>query len=341
MRELKKIGILTSGGDAPGMNAAIRAAVREALSRGIEVVGIKRGYQGLFEKDCYNMDLRSVSNTLLNGGTVLHSARFPEFSKDPQPIAQRLAENCAELGIEALVTIGGDGTFRGALDLAGAGITCVGIPATIDNDIASSDYTIGFDTATNTCMELGDKLRDTSLSHDRCYLVEIMGNKVGHLALSAGVAMGATAIMVPEIKVDVKEHIIDRIAKHKKTGKKNFIIAAAEGVTYLSDEFVTVSYGKKKLNSIALANYIEENTGLDCRAIILGHVQRGGRPTSRDRIVASLMGARAVEVLCNSRGNRVVIMRDESVVSCDMSQALSVKKTIDYDMYDMAHRISI
>jgi len=341
MEMIKKIGVLTSGGDAPGMNAAIRAVVREALTRGVEVVGIRRGYAGLYEKDYYNMDLRSVSNILLKGGTILHSARFPQFAEDPENVARVLAENCCEIGIQSLVTIGGDGTFRGALDLAKAGIPCVGIPGTIDNDISCSEYTIGYDTAINTCMELGDKLRDTSQSHDRCYIVEIMGNKVGHLALAAGVAMGATSIIVPEIEIDVDEHVIKRIEKFKQTGKKNYIIAIAEGVKYLPDCFMKESKGKKKLDTNAFAEYIQEKTGLEARASVLGHVQRGGAPSARDRIVASQMGAFATEVICQGKSNRVVVMENEMVVSRVMSEALSVKKTINYDLYEMAHRISI
>lgn len=320
---MKKIGVLTSGGDAPGMNAAIRAVVRTGLAKGIEVVGIYRGYNGLLNKEVAEMNLRSVSDIIHRGGTILYTARSPRF-KEREGVREA-ADNCREMGIEGIVVIGGDGSFRGAKDLTEEGIRCIGIPGTIDNDIACSDYTIGFDTAMNTAMEMVDKLRDTTQSHDRCSVVEVMGRRAGHIALQAGIAVGATAILVPEETYDIDKDIIERINTIQKTGKKHFIVVVAEGVGKVAE----------------LAEEIEKKTGIESRATVLGHVQRGGSPTVRDRVVASQMGYRAVELLEDGKSNRVVAMKDGKIVDYDIMEALAMKKNIDKEMLKVAHTISI
>ena len=319
---IKKIGVLTSGGDAPGMNAAVRAVVRTALNKGVEVVGIVGGYTGLINGEIIDFNLRSVSEIIHRGGTVLYSSRCPEFKTEEGIL--KAVETCKKHGIDGIVTIGGDGTFRGARDLSLHGIPCVGIPATIDNDIASTDYTIGFDTAMNTVMEMVDRLRDTAQSHARCSVVEVMGRGAGYLALRTGIAVGAVAILVPEIEYNVDE-IVERMMKTKKTGKKHFIIVVAEGI------------GKVKY----IAKEIEDKTGIETRATVLGHVQRGGRPTVRDRVMASRMGYAAVELLVQGVGNRVISFTDNKIVDFDIYEALSMERKFDYELYDIAHEISI
>jgi len=321
--EMKTIGVLTSGGDAPGMNAAIRAVVRTALFRGMRVVGIKRGYSGLINNDFEEMSVRSVSEIINRGGTVLYTARCDEF-KTPQGI-EKARINCIEAGINGLVCIGGDGTFRGAQELSNAGIPCVGIPATIDNDIACSEYAIGFDTALNTAMEMTDKLRDTIQSHHRCSVVEVMGRHAGYIALETGIACGSSAILVPEYPFDIEHDIIDRMQYTMRTGKRHFIIIVSEGCG----------------NSVEIANHIQEATGIETRVTILGHVQRGGSPTNRDRNMASAFGARAVELLDANTGNRIVACKYGQIVDFDIAEALSMKKTIDKRLYDMSQMISI
>ena len=276
----KTIAVLTSGGDAPGMNAAVRAVARAGITSGLRVMAVRRGYNGLLNGDIYEMNLRSVSDIIHRGGTVLYTARSPQFNT--QEGVQKAADRCRQMGIEGVVVIGGDGSFRGARDLTGAGIPCIGIPGTIDNDISSSEYTIGFDTAMNTAVEMVDRLRDTTESHDRCSVVEVMGRRCGDLALQTGIAVGATTILVPEVPYDFDRDVIERMQFTQKTGKKHFIIVVAEGVG-----------GVDKL-----ARDIEERTGIETRATVLGHVQRGGSPTLRDRVVASEMGAKAVSLLC-------------------------------------------
>ena len=320
---MKKIGVLTSGGDAPGMNAAVRAVVRTALNKGIEVVGIIGGYTGLIKGEFIDFNLRSVSDIIHRGGTVLYSSRCPEFKTEEG--IMKAVETCKANGIEGIVAIGGDGTFRGARDLSLHGIPCVGIPATIDNDIASTDYTIGFDTAMNTVMEMVDRLRDTAQSHARCSVVEVMGRGAGYLALRTGIAVGAAAILVPEVKYDVDKDIVERMLETKKTGKKHFIIVVAEGVG--------------KVNQ--LAKEIEEKTGIETRATILGHVQRGGRPTVRDRVMASRMGYAAVELLVKGIGNRVIAFADNQIVDFDIYEALSMERKFDHELCNIAHEISI
>ena len=319
----KKIAVLTSGGDAPGMNAALRAVVRAGISYGMEVYGVRRGYNGLLNGDMFPMNLRSVSDIIHRGGTFLYTARSPEFNT-PEGV-KKAADKCREMGIDGVVVIGGDGSFRGARDLTNAGIPCIGIPGTIDNDIACTEYTVGFDTAMNTAMEMVDRLRDTTESHDRCSVVEVMGRRCGDIALQTGIAVGATAILVPEVPYDFERDVIQRMKFTQKTGKKHFIIIVAEGVG-----------GVDKL-----AKDIEEQTGIESRATVLGHVQRGGSPTLRDRVMASRMGYHAVELLDKGIGNRVVAYRESKVVDFDITEALDMKRVFDKDLYEIALRISI
>ncbi len=319
---MKKIGVLTSGGDAPGMNAAIRAAVRTAISLGMEVKGIIRGYNGLIDGELVDLDARSVSDVINRGGTMLYTARSPRFKEEEGILAA--VETCKKEGIEGLVVIGGDGSFRGARDLSEHGVPCVGVPGTIDNDISSTEYTIGFDTAMNTAMEMVDKLRDTSQSHDRCSVVEVMGRHAGHIALQTGIAVGATAILVPEVEVNLDE-VVDKIKRTQATGKQNFIVVVAEGVG----------------NSDGIAKYIEEKTGVEARVSILGHVQRGGTPTVRDRLRATQMANAAVHLLSKGIGNRVVAYKDNKIVDYDIFEALNMKKEFDFETYRVANETSI
>ena len=319
----KSIAILTSGGDAPGMNAAIRAVARAGISNGMRVIGVRRGYNGLISGDVFEMNLRSVSDIIHRGGTTLFTARSPEFNT-PAGV-QKAADTCRSLGIDGVVVIGGDGSFRGARDLTGAGIPCVGLPGTIDNDIQCSEYTIGFDTAMNTAMDMVDKLRDTAQSHDRCSVVEVMGRRCGDLALQTGIAVGATAILVSEVPFDLDKDVIKRMQFTQLTGKKHFIIIVAEGIGGVDD----------------LARQIQERTGIESRATVLGHVQRGGSPTLRDRVVASEMGFHAVELLMQNQGNRVVAMKNGQIVDYDITEALNMKKSFNKKLYDIALKISI
>lgn len=319
----KSIAILTSGGDAPGMNAAIRAVARAGISNGMRVIGVRRGYNGLISGDVFEMNLRSVSDIIHRGGTTLFTARSPEFNT-PAGV-QKAADTCRSLGIDGVVVIGGDGSFRGARDLTGAGIPCVGLPGTIDNDIQCSEYTIGFDTAMNTAMDMVDKLRDTAQSHDRCSVVEVMGRRCGDIALQTGIAVGATAILVPEVPFDLDKDVIQRMQFTQLTGKKHFIIIVAEGIGGVDD----------------LARQIQERTGIESRATVLGHVQRGGSPTLRDRVVASEMGFHAVELLMQNQGNRVVAMKNGQIVDYDITEALNMKKSFNKKLYDIALKISI
>ena len=320
---MKTIGVLTSGGDAPGMNAAVRAVVRLGTEKGMRVMGIRRGYNGLMYGDMYEMNLRSVSNIINRGGTVLYSARSPEFKTEEG--MQKAIDVCKQVGMEGVVVIGGDGSFRGARDLSLRGVPCVGIPGTIDNDIACCDYTIGYDTAMNTVMQMVDRLRDTTESHDRCSVVEVMGRRAGYIALNAGIACGATTILIPEVEFDFERDVIERMKRTQKTGKRHFIIIVAEGIGGVTE----------------MAKRIEEVTGIESRATVLGHVQRGGCPTVRDRVVASLMGCRAVELLEKGIGNRVVASQKDQIVDYDIFEALNMNKSIDLDLYKLAHEISI
>lgn len=317
----KKIGVLTSGGDSPGMNAAVRAVTRTAIYKGFKVIGIRRGYNGLLNRDMVELKVRDVSDIIQRGGTAIFTARCPEFKEWAN--VQKAADICREENMMGVVVIGGDGSFRGAADLSKAGIPCVGLPGTIDNDIQCSEYTIGYDTAMNTVVEMVDKLRDTCHSHDRCAVVEVMGRHAGHIALNTGIACGATAVIVPEVKWDIKE-VIDKILEERGTGKKQFIIVVAEGVG----------------NTNEIAKTIEEETGIESRATILGHVQRGGSPTVRDRVVASEMGYYAVELLEKGIGNRVVGMKDGKVYDVDIQEALSMKKPFNDRLYTICNEIN-
>ena len=319
----KSIAVLTSGGDAPGMNAAVRAVVRTGLNFGMTVYGVKRGYNGLLTGDLHEMNMRSVSDIMQHGGTALFTARSPEFNT-PEGV-QKAADMCREKGIDGVVVIGGDGSFRGARDLTGAGILTIGVPGTIDNDIACTDYTIGYDTALNTAMELIDRIRDTTESHDRCSVVEVMGRRCGDIALNTGVAVGALTTLVPEIPYDFQKDVIDRIKLAQSTGKRHYIIVVAEGVGHTQE----------------LAERIQKETGIETRATILGHVQRGGAPTLRDRVVASRMGYHAVELLEKGIGNRVVAMKGEQIVDFDITEALNMPRVFDEKMYRVSAVLSI
>lgn len=324
----KKIAVLTSGGDAPGMNAVVRAVVRAGISAGLEVFGIRKGYNGLLTGDIVPMNLRSVTDVIHRGGTILYTARSPKFNS-PEGVKQA-ADKCREMGIDGVVVVGGDGSFRGARDLTGAGIPCIAIPGTIDNDIASSEYTVGYDTAMNTAMEMVDRLRDTSASHNRCSVVEVMGRRCGDIALNTGIAVGATAILVPEVPFDFEKDVIERIRRTQSTGRQHFIIVVAEGCSSIAGNDVN-----------DMAKRIEKETGVETRATVLGHVQRGGRPTLRDRVVASQMGCHAVDLLLEGKSNRVVVMQKSQITDYDITEALEMPRTFDYKLYNDAMRISI
>ncbi|MBO5265606.1 MAG: 6-phosphofructokinase [Ruminococcus sp.] len=319
---IKKIGVLTSGGDAPGMNAAIRAVVRTALSKGMEVYGIRRGYVGLISGDIIKMDARSVSDIIHRGGTMLYTARCPEFRTEEG--LQKAKDTCEELGLEGIVVIGGDGSFRGAADLSARGILCVGLPGTIDNDIACTDYTIGYDTAMNTAMEMVDKLRDTSQSHDRCTVVEVMGRNAGYIAVNTGIACGAIEIITREVPYDL-DAIAKKMLEAKANGKQNFVIVVSEGIG----------------NANEIAKIIEEKTHIESRATILGHVQRGGSPTVRDRVLAAELGHYAVGLLEQGIGNRVVGIQKDEIVDFDIQEALSMKKAYETELHKIAEQIAI
>lgn len=317
-KEIKTIGVLTSGGDAPGMNAAIRAVVRTALAKGLKVKGIKKGYHGLLNEEIIDMQAKDVSDIIQRGGTVLGTARCLEF-KTPEG-QQKGAEICKKHGIDGIVVIGGDGSYRGAQKLARLGINTVGIPGTIDLDISCSEYTIGFDTAVNTAMEAIDKVKDTSSSHERCSIIEVMGRNAGYIALWCGVANGAEDILLPE-KYDYNEqNIINNIIENRKRGKTHHIIINAEGIGH----------------SASMARRIEAATGIETRATILGYMQRGGSPTCKDRYYASMMGAYAVDILLQGKSNRVVAYQHGEFVDYDIEEGLSMQKGIDEYQFDIA-----
>ena len=321
--QVKTIGVLTSGGDAPGMNAAIRAVVRAGLGVGLNVKGIRRGYNGLLEEDIIDMDTRSVSEIIQRGGTILYTARCPEFMK---PEGQdKGAEICKKHHIDGLVVIGGDGSFKGAAALAKRGVNTVGLPGTIDLDIACTDYTIGFDTAVNTAMQTIDKVRDTSTSHERCSIIEVMGRNAGFIALWCGIANGAEEILITERYDFDEQRIINSIIEKRKKGKKHYIIINAEGVG----------------DSNGMAKRIEAATGMETRATIIGHAQRGGSPTAMDRVYASAMGTKAVDLLYTGASNRIVAYRDGKIVDYDIQEALAMTKDIDQYLYDTSIRLSI
>ncbi len=320
---VRRIGVFTSGGDAPGMNAAIRSVVRTCMHMGIECVGIRRGYHGLINGDFIPLDFESVSGLSRRGGTMLYSARSEDFkAKRGQ---EKAAATCKMLGLDALVGIGGDGTFRGLLCLAQQGLSVIGIPGTIDNDIACSTYTIGYDSACNTALECIDKLRDTMQSHERCSVVEVMGRHAGHVALNVGVACGATAVLVPEKPVDYENDLVEPIRRARLAGRTHFMIIVAEGVE-------GGAYG--------VAQKITEATALDTRVTVLGHVQRGGAPTARDRIAATYMGYEAVRLLAEGKSCRVVAMQGDAYVDYDITEALSMTKGLDPQTYTVMRALT-
>ena len=318
---IKTIGVLTSGGDAPGMNAAVRAVVRAALKKGMNVYGVKRGYCGLIEDDIEPLNELSVAGIIQRGGTMLYTARSAEFRTEDGVLLAK--ENCEKHGLEGLVVIGGDGSFRGAPDLSAHGIACVGLPGTIDNDIACTEYTIGYDTAMNTAMELMDKLSDTSQSHYRCSVVEVMGRGAGYIAVNTGVASGALEIITKEMPYDL-DKIAKKMLEFKARGKQNFIIVVAENIGH-ADE---------------IAKLLQEKTGIESRSTILGHVQRGGSPTVRDRVVATEMGYYAVELLEQGIGNRVVGMQGGKIVDFDIQEALAMSKPYDEKLHHIAEDVA-
>ena len=321
-KAVKTIGVLTSGGDAPGMNAAIRAVVRAGLSSGLKVKGIRRGYAGLLEEDIVDMDTMSVSDIVQKGGTILYTSRCPEMVT---PEGQKKAADiCRKHGIDGIVVIGGDGSFRGAQKLSANGINTIGVPGTIDLDISCTEYTIGFDTACNTAMEAIDKVRDTSASHERCSTIEVMGRTAGHIALWCGISNGSEYITIPERYDNDEQKIIEKIRAKRRIGKKHHIIVNAEGVG----------------NSYQMAKDIEEATGIETRATVIGHIQRGGNPSCRDRVYASSMGAMAVDLLIAGKTNRVVAYRSGKFCDFDIEEALAMTKDIDEHLYSLTMRLS-
>ncbi len=320
---IRTIGVLTSGGDAPGMNAAIRAVVRTALAKGYKVRGIRRGYHGLLREEIIEMTARDVSDTIQRGGTILQTARCHSMRSEEGQ--QKAAAILKKYGIQALVVIGGDGSFAGAQKLAHYGINVIGIPGTIDLDIACTEYTIGFDTAVNTAMEAIDKVRDTSTSHERCSIIEVMGRDAGYLALWCGIANGAERIIIPESEGYKEEDIVNDIIENRKRGKKHYIIINAEGVG----------------DSINMAKRIEAATGMETRASILGYMQRGGSPTCKDRVYASIMGAKAVELIAEGKKNRVVGYKNGEYIDFDINEALQMRKEIPEEQMKIATDLSL
>lgn len=322
-KEIKTIGVLTSGGDAPGMNAAIRAVVRRAVSLGLKVKGIRKGYNGLLNEEIIDMTARDVSDTISRGGTILYTARCAEFREEE---GQRLgAEVCRKHGIDGMVVIGGDGSFAGAQKLAGLGINTIGVPGTIDLDIACTDYTIGFDTAVNTAMDAIDKVRDTASSHERCSIIEVMGRNAGYIALWCGIANGAEDVLLPENYDYDEQKLINNLINNRKRGKKHHIIINAEGIGH----------------SVSMARRIEAATGVETRATILGHMQRGGSPTCRDRVYASIMGSYAVDLLAAGKTNRVAAYKGGKYTDFDIDEALAMQKHLDEYEYKVSKALSV
>ena len=322
-KAIRRIGILTSGGDAPGMNSAIRAVVRAACAQGISVLGIRRGYSGLINSDIFEMTARSVDGLNTKGGTILYTARCKEMLTEEGK--QRAADTCKYLGIDGLVCCGGDGTFRGALELCGLGVPCVGIPCTIDNDISCSDYTIGFDTACNTAVECIDKLRHTMQSHERCSVVEVMGRHAGYLALDVGCAVGATATLIPERDIDFDKEVIEKMRMGRIKGRNHHIIIVAEG------------YGSAQ----EVADRIHEATGIDTRLTILGHIQRGGVPSTKDRVMGTMMGFAAVKALVDGKSKRVIVSHGGEVSDLDIIEGLNMTKTLDPFLLDALDHVTL
>ncbi len=323
MSEIKTIGVLTSGGDAPGMNAAIRAVVRTGIYNGFKVMGVKKGYNGLICGDIFEMNSRSVSDIVHRGGTMLRTARCLEFKTED---GVKKAVNMAKVfRLDALVVIGGDGSFRGARDLSKFGLPVIGIPGTIDNDIGCSEYTIGYDTALNTVQDAMDKIRDTAYSHERCSILEVMGRHAGYIALNIGIACGAEVVLLPEMPFDFDDKIIKPIIEGRNRGKKQYSVIVAEGVG----------------GAIDIAKKIEEVTGIESRATILGHLQRGGSPTVKDRVMASMMGAHATEILKKGIMNRIIAVKDSKVVDIEINEALAIEKQIDDNMVELSEILSL
>ena len=320
---IKRIGVLTSGGDAPGMNAAIRAVVRSGIYRGFQVYGIKKGYEGLLKGDMFEMNLRSVSDIMSRGGTILQTARSKEFAT-PEGV-QRAARMADVFQLDAIVVIGGDGSFRGARELARAGVNVVGVPATIDNDIGCTDYTIGFDTALNTVKDSIDKIKDTAYSHERCSVVEVMGRGAGYIALNCAIADGAEACILPEKKFNIDTDIIQPIIGCRNRGKHHYIVIIAEGVG----------------GTMEIADQIKSITGISTTTTILGHLQRGGSPTVRDRVAASLMAVKATEVLQLGEKNKIIASKNDTYVAIDIEEALEMKKEIDESMIETSKMLSL
>ncbi len=323
IKKPKRIGVLTSGGDAPGMNAALRAVVRSGIYRGFEVYGIRKGYEGLLSGDMYEMNLRSVSDIISRGGTILQTARCPEFTTEEGVLrGYRMAQ---VFKLDAIVVIGGDGSFRGARDLARVGMNVMGIPATIDNDIDCTDHTIGFDTALNTVKDAIDKIKDTAYSHERCSVVEVMGREAGYIALSCAIADGAEACILPERHFDIDTDIIQPIIGCRNRGKHHYIVIIAEGVG----------------GTIEIAKQIKEITGISTNATILGHLQRGGSPTVKDRVSASMMAVKATEALANGERNKIIALKNEKYITIDIEEALQMKKHLDPDMIEASKMLSL
>ena len=320
---VKRIGVLTSGGDAPGMNAAIRSVVRACTYMGIECVGIRRGYNGLINGDFTVLQNDNVAHIINRGGTMLYTARSDEFrTLEGQ---KKAAATCKLLGLDGIVSIGGDGSFRGLVELAKQGISVVGVPATIDNDIVCTDYTIGYDTAANTAVEAIDRLRDTMQSHERCSVVEVMGRHAGHLALYVGIAVGATAVLIPEREVDFEAEIVENIRRARLAGTTHYMVVVAEGAGSAAD----------------IGRRIHEELGLDPRVTVLGHIQRGGSPSARDRETASRMGYEAVMALASGRGNCVIATKDGRIVDLDMEEALQMKKPFPMERYQILEALTL
>ena len=314
---IKRIGVLTSGGDAPGMNAAVRAVVRTCIGLGIQCVGIRRGWNGLVHSDFFPMESGSVSHILSSGGTVLYTARSQEFMTVEG--REKAVATCRLLGLDAIIAIGGDGTFRGALELSRMGVPVVGVPATIDNDIGCTHYTIGFDTACNTAIECIDKLRDTMQSHERCSVVEVMGRHAGYLALYVGLAVGATAVLIPERDFDFQRDVVEHIRQSRLMGNTHFMIVVAEGAG----------------SAVEIGRRIREEVGIDPRVTVLGHIQRGGSPTARDRETATRMGHAAVMAVVEGRANTVICTSDGHLVATPIEEALAQVKHLQMERYDV------
>ena len=321
-KQVKRIGILTSGGDAPGMNAVIRSVVRSATTRGIECVGIRRGYSGLISGDVIRLDSDSVSRIINRGGTMLYTARCEEFMTEMGQ--SKAAATCKQFGLDGIVAVGGDGTFRGLLALSKHGVSVVGIPATIDNDISCTDYCLGYDTAANTAVEAIDRLRDTMQSHERCSVVEVMGHRAGHLALYVGLATSATAVLIPEKEFDFEKDVVENIIKARLGGRTHFMIIVAEGAG----------------SAVEIGDKIREELALDTRVTILGHIQRGGSPSARDRVTAASMGYEAVKVLAEGKTNRVIRSVSGKFENIDIAEALNMKKGLDQEQYEVLEGIT-